>query len=89
MLCVFLPGSGFGRCVGFSPFAVCMSGGAGWTGRRSFGFLRDPEDYMLMFVLVEEATKQFENTLCFPSAYTQQDLRTLIFERRRRSEDAE
>jgi hypothetical protein len=42
-----------------------------------------------MFVLVEEATKQFENTLCFHSAYTQQDLRTLIFERRRRSEYAE
>ena len=25
---------------------------------------------MSMFVLVEEATKQFENTLCFHSAYT-------------------
>ena len=54
----------------FAFLRFCMSGGAGWNGRRSCGFLRDPEDYMLMFVLVEEATKQFENTLCFHSAYT-------------------
>ena len=56
--------------------------------RLSSGSGYDDVD-LFMFVLVEEATKQFENTLCFHSAYTQQDLRTLIFERRRRSEDAE
>ena len=70
MLCVSFPGAASEGAWDFSPFAVCMSGGAGWTGRRRCCFLRDPEEYMFMFVLVEEATKQFENTLCVHSAYT-------------------